>query len=70
MLTFRKTQDLLLTSTDLITDFKEHYPLTNQSLLLILILTNHYTTKENPYRKSLFECCDSKGNYCYAQISL
>lgn len=69
--TFRKPQDLLTTITnnntsikinanELNEQFKTHYPLANQSLLLILILTNHYTTKDNPYRNSLFGCSDSK----------
>jgi dymeclin len=62
MLTFsRKTPDTLLATTDLPTAMKEHYPLANQSLLLILILTNHNTTKENPYRTSLFGCANSTG---------
>lgn len=61
--TFRKTHQDFLSSNDLPTAFKEHYPLANQSLLLILILTNHCTatTKNNKYRQSLFGCCDSKG---------
>ncbi|CAD7077500.1 unnamed protein product [Hermetia illucens] len=59
--TFRKTQDVLsaATTTDLSEQFREHYPLANQSLLLLLILTNHYTTKENAYRNSIFDCSDS-----------
>lgn len=61
--TFRKSHQDFLSSNDLPTAFKEHYPLANQSLLLILILTNHCTatTKNNKYRQSLFGCCDSKG---------
>lgn len=61
--TFRKPQDALapnLAGAELSQQFREHYPLANQSLLLILILTNHCTTKDNPYRTSLFGCADSK----------
>lgn len=59
--TFRKTQDVLSTAiTDLPQQFKDHYPLANQSLLLLLILTNHCTTKDNAYRISIFGCADSK----------
>ncbi|KAL5286763.1 DYM family protein [Megaselia abdita] len=63
MFTFRKNQDLLkssATGVELSEQFRDHYPLANQSLLLILILTNHCTTKDNPYRTSLFGCSDSK----------
>lgn len=61
--TFRKTHQDFLSSNDLPTAFREHYPLANQSLVLILILTNHCTAsaKNNKYRESLFGCCDSKG---------
>lgn len=61
--TFRKSHQDFLGSNDLPMAFKEHYPLANQSLLLILILTNHCTAsaKNNKYRQSLFGCCDSKG---------
>lgn len=59
--TFRKTHQDFQNAVDLPSAFKEHYPLSNQSLLLILILTNHCTTKNNQYRNSLFGCCDSKG---------
>lgn len=61
--TFRKPQDALppnLAGAELSQQFRDHYPLANQSLLLILILTNHCTTKDNPYRTSLFGCADSK----------
>lgn len=61
LFTFRKTHQDFLTANDLPTNFREQYPLANQSLLLILILTNHRTTKDNQYRLSLFGCCDSKG---------
>lgn len=63
MFTFRKNQDILkssATGVELSEQFRDHYPLANQSLLLILILTNHCTTKDNPYRTSLFGCSDSK----------
>ena len=33
--------------------------LSRQSLLLLLVLTNHCTTETNPYREALFNCCDS-----------
>lgn len=51
---------------DLVTTFREHYPLTNQSLLLLLILVNHNMAAGNEYRDSLFACNnyigdDSKG---------
>ncbi|XP_013105108.1 dymeclin [Stomoxys calcitrans] len=64
ILSFRKQQDVLSstysTGAELSQQFRAHYPLANQSLLLILILTNHCTTKENSYRSSLFGCADSK----------
>lgn len=59
--TFRKSHQDFLNAADLPSAFKEHYPLSNQSLLLILILTNHCTTTNNQYRNSLFGCSDSKG---------
>lgn len=31
-----------------------------QSLLLLLVLTNHCTSEVNPYRDALFTCCDSQ----------
>lgn len=61
ILTFRKTPTDLLNPEDLPISFQQHYPLANQSLLLILILTNHCSTKSNPYRNSLFGCSDSQG---------
>lgn len=60
ILTFARKQPDVLSAHDLPAAFKDHYPLANQSLLLILILTNHYTTKDNPYRVSLFGCADSQ----------
>lgn len=62
--TFRKQQDVLKTTTatgvELSQQFRTHYPLANQSLLLILVLTNHCTAQDNAYRSSLFGCADSK----------
>lgn len=64
ILTFsRKSPDVLSLSDpkiDLPTAFKDNFPLANQSLLLMLILTNHNTTKDNPYRISLFGCSDAQ----------
>lgn len=37
-------------------------PLATQSLLLILVLTNHCTTQNNPYRQCIFSCLNSQGN--------
>lgn len=59
ILTFRKQPDMF-DSTDLAITLKEQYPLANQSLLLILILMNHWTTNNNSYRTSLFGCADSQ----------
>lgn len=61
MFTFRKSHQDFLSTDDLPATFKLHYPLANQSLLLILILTNHCSVKTNPYRISLFGCSDSQG---------
>ncbi|KAH8284888.1 hypothetical protein KR054_002360 [Drosophila jambulina] len=63
--TFRKQPDVLKSGQaagggELSQKFRTHYPLANQSLLLILILTNHCTAQENAYRASLFGCADSK----------
>lgn len=58
MLTFRKPQDIL-SATDVVLTFREHFPLANQSLLLILVLTNHNTTIDNSFRNSLFQCADA-----------
>nr|XP_027193748.1 dymeclin-like [Dermatophagoides pteronyssinus] len=33
--------------------------LARESLLLLLVLTNHCTKDINPYREALFQCCDS-----------
>lgn len=60
MLTFRKPQDILSSSVvDVVLTFREHFPLANQALLLILILTNHNTMQENSFRNSLFHCADA-----------
>ncbi|XP_037716322.1 dymeclin [Drosophila subpulchrella] len=63
--TFRKQPDVLKSGQaagggELLERFRTHYPLANQSLLLILILTNHCTAQDNAYRTSLFGCADSK----------
>jgi dymeclin len=61
MLTFsKKTPE----NDELPKSFKENYPLSNQSLLLILILTNHNADDSvdlhnNPYRYSLFHCSNA-----------
>lgn len=62
LLTFRKaaTVEQLLAAEDLPAAFRQHYPLANQSLLLLLILTNHCSTGTNAYRQSLFGCADSQ----------
>lgn len=70
LFTFRKSHQDLLNANDLITAFKEHYPLANQSLLLILVLTNHSSTKSNPYRASLFNCSDSQGKRTSTEHSI
>lgn len=64
MITFAKKPADALDADDLPKSFKDHYPLSNQSLLLILILTNHNADdsvdiKNNPYRYSLFNCSNS-----------
>lgn len=64
MLTFSKKPVDALDADDLPKSFKENYPLSNQSLLLILILTNHNADdsvdiQNNPYRYSLFNCTNS-----------
>lgn len=38
-------------------------PLASQSLLLLLILTNHCTATQNPYRDALFTFIDMQGSY-------
>lgn len=64
MLTFAKKPTDALDADDLPKSFKENFPLANQSLLLILILTNHNAddsvdVQNNPYRFSLFNCSNS-----------
>lgn len=59
ILTFKKPHDYL-ESPDLTEALRTHYPLANQSLLLILNLTNHWTANVNLYRDSLFGCADSQ----------
>lgn len=49
-------------------DFHE-FPLATQSLLLVLILTNHCTMQSNPYRQSLFSCLNSQGKNIKAILS-
>ena len=36
-------------------------PLASQSLLLLLVLTNHWTTSRNPYRDALFSFSNVEG---------
>lgn len=59
MLTFTKknTDDFSVNEQN---DFHET-PLATQSLLLILVISHHWTTQSNPYRSSLFSCLDSQG---------
>lgn len=38
-------------------------PLASQSLLLLLVLTNHCTAMQNPYRNALFSFIDMQGAY-------
>lgn len=38
----------------------QYTPLATQSLLLLLVLVHHWTTKSNPYRNCLFSCLDSQ----------
>lgn len=38
-------------------------PLASQSLLLLLVLTNHCTTVYNPYRNALFSFIDMQGEH-------
>lgn len=44
--------------------------LARQSLLLLNILTNHYTTDKNPYREAIVSCQDSKFNLSDPQNAL
>lgn len=51
-------------------------PLASQSLLLLLVLTNHCTAMQNPYRKALFSFIDMQGKldqfslYCLVNEAL
>lgn len=38
-------------------------PLASQSLLLLLVLTNHCTATQNPYRNALFSFIDMQGKH-------
>lgn len=59
-LTFsRKSDEVAMSETS---DYQE-VPLATQSLLLVLVLVHHWTTKNNPYRNSLFLCMNSAGNF-------
>ncbi|XP_014489428.1 PREDICTED: dymeclin [Dinoponera quadriceps] len=42
-------------------------PLASQSLLLLLVLTNHCTSMENPYRNALFSFIDMQEDYNMTQ---
>lgn len=60
ILTFRRQQPDAL-ELDMPAALQANYPLANQSLLLILILTNHWTASNvNLYRNSLFGCANSQ----------
>lgn len=43
--------------------------LAKQSLLLLNILTNHYTSEKNPYREAIVSCQDSKFNLSDPQMA-
>lgn len=43
-------------------------PLASQSLLLLLILTNHCTAMHNPYRNALFSFIDMQGDIRSANL--
>lgn len=58
MITFtRKPADSIETTNN---NNSHDVPLATQSLLLMLVLTNHCTTQVNPYRQSLFTCANSQ----------
>lgn len=40
-------------------------PLASQSLLLLLVLTNHWTASRNPYRDALFSFSNVEGTYLF-----
>lgn len=51
-------------------DQSENMPLlARQSLLLLNVLTNHYTTEKNPYREAIVSCQDSAYNLTDATVS-
>ncbi|RZC40688.1 Dymeclin and/or Hid1 domain containing protein [Asbolus verrucosus] len=59
ILTFSRKSDEITISEN--SDYQE-VPLATQSLLLVLVLVHHWTTKNNPYRNSLFLCRNSADN--------
>jgi hypothetical protein len=59
ILTFSRKSDEVSVSES--SDYQE-VPLATQSLLLVLVLVHHWTTKNNPYRNSLFLCMNSADN--------
>lgn len=59
MLTFNRKPTESIESTENV----EEVPLATQSLLLVLVLTNHWSSENNPYRQSLFSCANSQGNF-------
>lgn len=64
----KKEETLFPESSKNIGLMSPHTPLANQSLLLILILTNHCTTTVNPYRHSLFACLNSVGKFWFRKM--
>lgn len=52
-------------------EIQEEMPLlARQSLLLLNILTNHFTSEKNPYREAIISCQDSKFNLTDPQVAL
>lgn len=45
-------------------------PLASQSLLLLLVLTNHWTASRNPYRDALFTFTSVEGLYFYFALPI
>lgn len=72
MLTFGMTRGIASASpvsSDNVTVVKPNEvsesPLSNQALLLVLVLANHCTSDKNlhnPYRQALFSCSNSQGS--------